>query len=991
MVVYFTRIGRKLFSTATAKKPVPPRAGDRMHNFSVKEVHEIKELDLTLIKMEHEPTGAAHWHVARDDPNCVFCVAFRTPPPDSTGLPHILEHTTLCGSERYPVRDPFFKMLNRSMASYMNAWTASEHTAYPFCTANPKDYANLRSVYCDAVFRPKLRKLDFMQEGWRLENEDVRQLDSPLTLKGVVYNEMKGAFSDVESLFAQRLQQNRFPETIYGHVSGGDPKDIPNLTHEQLVEFHRKHYHPSNALFYTYGSMEITETLAYLNSELSRFSRQTPNNIQVAASSNGPRIVQITSPVDPSTLKMGNLHFNFLDGDMERQCKTALSFIMNDVSRDAQETFHLRILSHLLLEGSSAPLYKALIDSNIGQDYAPGTGYDASTKLATFSVGLQGIQEGDVETVKEIVYRVLEECKRTGFPASRIESVLHLLELGTKYQSAQYGLSLSHRLISSWVYGSKPEQDLAVNERIAAFKEAYAKGGLFEGLIENYFLRNSSPLQIIMKPSPDYSKELEEAEKRVLEEKASKLTEKDKKIIFEENLKLAAEQDAKENVEVLPCLKFDDVALTGKTVEFKEFCHHSAPRVYWRSTPSSNGISFVKALIPFTPESSDDLKLLPLACQVLTELGIKGLSLEQFDEETKRYTGGLVSSLFLGRQPFVSQQQPELALRIGTHALDHNVPRALDLLHQAISKADFSNLARLKTVVAGNASSLMNSIAASGHAFAQTKAASALSPRGRIDEELSGLTQALFMNELASKEDLGELSSRLLALSASILDQAATNCRIAVVASDDAAFSHVQGFHESLLRNKSNSPHQKPLELSSKPPPTFVEMPFATNYAAQVFQFNPYNLKDAANLAVLSKILRSGLLHKEIREKGGAYGGGASFSPLNGTFSFFSYRDPNPSNSLSVFERAPRWFLEHKLTEQEVLEAKLSVFSALDAPVDISSEGLHNFYYGISDVDRQLYREQLLAVHAQSLKETVERLFESRARSQTCVIGHKKP
>ena len=294
------RLGRRVFSTAKAVGSLP-RPGDSLHNFHVKDVHEIAELDLTLVKMEHGPTGAAHWHVARDDPNNVFCVAFRTPPPDSTGLPHILEHTTLCGSERYPVRDPFFKMLNRSMASYMNAWTASEHTAYPFCTANPRDYANLRSVYCDAVFRPKLSKLDFMQEGWRLENADLQAPDSPLVFKGVVFNEMKGAFSDVESLFAQRLQQHRFPDTLYGHVSGGDPKDIPQLTHEQLVAFHRRHYHPSNALFYTYGNMDLVESLGYLDAELSKFTRQDPLAIHLnVPSTTGPRVIETTCPIDPS-------------------------------------------------------------------------------------------------------------------------------------------------------------------------------------------------------------------------------------------------------------------------------------------------------------------------------------------------------------------------------------------------------------------------------------------------------------------------------------------------------------------------------------------------------------------------------------------------------------------------------------------------------------------------------------------------------------------
>lgn len=288
-------LGRRLFSSLKNLK-----AGNTLHSFTVDGIKRIPELDLHLVKLTHGPTGAKLWHVDRDDPNSVFCVAFRTPPLDSTGVPHILEHTTLCGSAKYPVRDPFFKMLNRSLASYMNAWTASDHTAYPFCTANASDYANLRDVYCDAVFHPKLSRLDFLQEGWRLEPENPLDPASPLKFKGVVFNEMKGAFSDVESLFAQRLQQNTFPNSIYTNISGGDPLAIPDLTFEQLVQFHRDHYHPSNALFYTYGNYPLTDTLLYLEGKLKPFEKSSSVAIQVSKSAGPFRSVQVEAPTDSS-------------------------------------------------------------------------------------------------------------------------------------------------------------------------------------------------------------------------------------------------------------------------------------------------------------------------------------------------------------------------------------------------------------------------------------------------------------------------------------------------------------------------------------------------------------------------------------------------------------------------------------------------------------------------------------------------------------------
>lgn len=310
---FLRQLGRRLFTTTTinndaltrgASKPPNslPKLGNRLYNFLVFGREQIEELDLTLIKLVHEPTGATHYHLYRDDPNNVFCVAFRTPPSDSTGIPHILEHTVLCSSTKYPVRDPFFKMLNRSLASYMNAWTASEHTAYPFCTSNQEDYANLRDVYCDAVFSPLLSKTDFFQEGWRLEHRDPHNPNSPLHFKGVVYNEMKGALSDGEGLFATRLQQHLFPSTVYGHVSGGDPPNIVDLSHEQMVAFYRKHYHPSNALFYTYGNFPLDQTLQFINSKINSYKKTEEISINMPAGwQDGlkPRI-ELSCPLDPS-------------------------------------------------------------------------------------------------------------------------------------------------------------------------------------------------------------------------------------------------------------------------------------------------------------------------------------------------------------------------------------------------------------------------------------------------------------------------------------------------------------------------------------------------------------------------------------------------------------------------------------------------------------------------------------------------------------------
>ncbi len=946
------------------------------------DVSPVPDLDVTLFKLKHERTGADLWHLSRDDPNNVFCVAFKTPTSDSTGVPHILEHTTLCGSSKYPVRDPFFKMLNRSLASYMNAWTASDHTAYPFCTANPQDYVNLRDVYFDAVFSPRLSRYDFLQEGWRLEKDG-----EGFKFKGVVYNEMKGAFSDIESLFSQRLQQSMFPGTLYSHVSGGDPLSIPQLTHQQLVEFHRKHYHPSNALFYTYGDMPLLDTLAFLDEKLAKFTEQSKITIDCKTSPMNPKTT-ISCPIDPSKRFMLLSILIFIVCSPEKQYKMTLAFMMNDVSADPQETFHLKILSHLLLEGSSAPMYKVLIDSNIGQDYASSTGYDSSTKIATFSVGLQGIREEDVELVKRRILETLQECQRNGFNKEKIDGVVNLLEIGTKVQSAQVGLALSHRVISSWVFNVDPLQELDINSRIESFKEAYAKGGLFERLIGKYFLNNPNRQLFVMKPDASYEERLAKNEETLLTNMTNDLTPDQISDIEKESEHLKQLQETTEDLSVLPCLRFEDIKRESKKVDVEVFKHNNSPKYFWRTTNLTNGITYMKSLFPLTNIDESKLKLLPLVCQLMTELGVAGKPIDKFDEDTKLFTGGLQSSLFLGRHPWGPIERPELAFSFGTFSLNKNIIKSMDLLKEAIFKTDFSNMTKLRSVISSAASSMMNSIASSGHGFAISKAASNLSLRGALDEQLHGLAQVAFLNNLTKQEDTESIMENVKTIAQSLFSN---ECRASIITSEkfEEIFEKVQAFHRDLFTPSKEEHNMVPGLSESKD--EFIEMPFASNYAAQVFQFDPYNLKQSANLSVLARLLRSKLLHKEIREMGGAYGGGASYSSLNGLFSFYSYRDPNPTNSLTVFDKAPQWFLgNYKITDQDLLEAKLSVFSSLDAPIDISSEGQHEFLYGITDVDRQLYRDQLILVDDTSLKEAAETLSKDNAGVR-CVIGHINP
>jgi Zn-dependent M16 (insulinase) family peptidase len=405
--------------------------GDTLHGYTINSVTDVPEFDLVAVQLTHNRTGAKHLHLARDDDNNSFGVAFRTVPRDSSGVAHILEHTVLCGSRKYPVRDPFFKMMNRSMATFMNAFTANDWTFYPFSTRNKKDYYNLMSVYMDSVFNPILRQLDFRQEGWRLEHENPWDQHSSIIFKGVVFNEMKGYFASPENVYSQVAQNLLYPTTTYSKVSGGHPISILELTCDQLKAFHAEHYHPSNARFFTYGNFSLCGHLKHLNQDYLQYYVKSAVNTEIPYEPRWlePREYCTVGPKENNTAQTAGRYF------------VGISFLLFPVN-DAYHSLLLSVLSKLLLDGPSSPLYQTLIESNIGSEYTPNTGYDASTNESSFSVGLQGVKREGIELVKDAVWDALSKVSRKGFEEERVESVLHQIELQLKHQTSHYGRSL---------------------------------------------------------------------------------------------------------------------------------------------------------------------------------------------------------------------------------------------------------------------------------------------------------------------------------------------------------------------------------------------------------------------------------------------------------------------------------------------------------------------------------------------------------------------
>ncbi|SAL97302.1 hypothetical protein [Absidia glauca] len=911
--------------------------GDHLHGYKVQKVQNVKELELTATLLEHEETGTQHLHIDRNDTNNVFAVGFHTPVSNSTGVAHVLEHTTLCGSHRYPVRDPFFKMLNRSLATYMNALTGGDYTVYPFATTNAVDYKNLQGVYMDAAFHPLLTELDYKQEGWRLEHDDLTDPSSPMHFKGVVYNEMKGRVSDPGYLFYKQSQQAMYPGTNYENASGGDPAFITDLTYDDLLTFHKTYYHPSNARFYTYGkyyqstdktgahaafyslgNFSLEDHLATIHAKLSGFGKlDIPLVNKIPELWTEPKKVITTCALDPY--------------------------------------------------GHNSPMYKALIDSHIGTTFSPNTGYNGSTRIGSFTVGLQGIKTENVDQVEQMIKQVLEQVKVDGFDQSRIEAALHQMELGQKHKTARFGLSIMHSITSGWFNGADPIDLLRINKHIDRLRIELEEGPFFESLIDKYLLGNPHALTFVMQPDAAFQTLTAQEETQRLERKVANVDTENQQRIMDQAQQLASKQNTVDDLSCLPTLRMDDIPTkqTKVVVEHTGLCNTP---IQWRTT-STNGITYFRAICTLPAINHELKQYLPLFCDALHSLGTKSREMADLDDEIRLYTGGLGFSTNTSTHHSDIDAMEE-GIVITGNCLDRNIEKMYDLTRRLIQETNFHNLPKLKTLINGNTSYLNNSIVNSGHMYAKSFASSTLTPALASDELLSGLSHIKFMNQLSEIADLTEVATKLEQLAAMAIHQ--SSLRVAVTCGEEAVndnIKHLSNFIGALPTDaKIKAPSAEILPFEPQFKKSFYPISSQVDFTAKSLRGVPYTHPDSAKLQVLSSLVTSHYLHREIREKNGAYGGGAVYGALSGLLTFYSYRDPNGRASFATYNSILDWLHTMQFSDQDLIEAKLSIFQQVDAPMNVYLEGMPHFMYGLADPMRQTRREQLLSVTADDVK-----------------------
>ncbi|XP_075068173.1 presequence protease, mitochondrial [Mixophyes fleayi] len=974
-------------TSSASERALQYKPGETIHGFTVKEITPVPEFFLTAVKLRHEATGAKYLHVAREDSNNLFSVQFRTTPLDSTGVPHILEHTVLCGSHKYPCRDPFFKMLNRSLSTFMNAFTASDYTMYPFSTQNAKDFQNLLSVYLDAVFFPCLRELDFWQEGWRLEHENPTDSTSPLIFKGIVFNEMKGAFTDTERVFAEQLQNKLLPDHTYSVVSGGEPLNIPDLTWQQLKHFHATHYHPSNARFFTYGNLPLELHLKQIHEDaLSKFECTDPQTAVPAQQRwDTPREYHITCGVDTFA------------SDPAKQTMVSLSFLLSEIT-DSFESFTLSLLSSLLVDGPNSPFYKALIESKLGTDFSPDVGFNNNTRDTYFSIGLQGIAKDDVHTVKEIITKTIDEVIQKGFEPERIEALLHKLEIQMKHQSSAFGLSLASYIASCWNHDGDPADMLKIGDKISKFRQCLKDNPIFlQQKVKQYFQDNLHRMTLSMSPDEEHYERQARLENEKLRQKVKALSEEERKQIYDKGLELLKLQSKPQDASCLPALKVSDIEPSIPYTDL-ELAYAGKVPVQYCAQPT-NGMVYFRAVSSLNTLPEELKPYVPLFCNVVTKMGCGVYNYREQAQQMELTTGGMSVSPHIVPDDS-NMDSYEQAVLFSSLCLDRNMPDMMHLWSEIFNSTHFDDEERLQVLVRMIAQDLSNGIPSSGHLYASIRASRTLTPAGEVQELFSGMDQVRMMKRIAEMPDLSPILRKLSRIRKYLLLSDSLRCSVNTTPQQmSAASKEVEHFVAGIQRSKKERKAIRPhiVEKSLNPTtdgsevsqrgcrklvhdPTFkpcqmkthFSLPFPVNYIGECIRTVPYMHADYARLRILARIMTAKFLHGEIREKGGAYGGGAKLS-FDGVFTFYSYRDPNSLSTLATFGKAIDWAKSGKFTLEDIDEAKLSVFSAVDSPVAPSDKGMSLFLHGVSDEMRQKHREQLFAVSHSDLTNVVGR------------------
>lgn len=948
--------------------------GDILHGFKVLRVETLPGVRITAYEIKHEKTGAKVLHLHSDDRENLYAIGFRTPPADSTGLPHILEHSVLAGSGKYPLKDVFKELMRSTLQTFINAFTYPDKTIYPVASQIKGDFFNLARVYTDLVLHPRLLKETFFQEGHHLEFTVPDNLSSDLTISGIVYNEMKGAYSSPDSLMYKAIQENLYPGSIYAFDAGGDPDVIPTLTYEQFHKFHQTYYSPSNARFFIYGDIPTTEHLAFLAEMLAGFERVKVNSsIKSQKRLTKPRIVHNTYPVDKNESLTGKTSVN-------------LAWMMSE-NTDYENSLILEIISGLLVGSPASPLRKALIDSGLGEDLTPVSGIEGDLKQLMFAVGLRNTDSAAAPNIEKMILATIQNIVSTGYDSELIEGILHQIEFHGKEivrGSYPYGITLMGNVFQTWLYDGDPLIGLDFPLIIEKIRKLWAADPqLFQKMTKQWLLDNRHRIMAIMEPDPDFGEKKEkEYQKKMAKLKASFNDAELKNINTraKELKQFQSEPDSPEAMATIPKLKIEDIPRAVEIIPTENISIGGIPAL--EHDIFTNGIVYIDLVFDISHIPEELQQYLPLLGKITSGMGAAGISYDEMAKRIALKMGGFGYDSSAGFSADAGSCWQKMI--ISGAALYRNLPEALDIISDILSAGDLNNETRMYDLIAERKNNLQSAIVPSGHIFARMTAGAALTLPAYRDEQWNGRTQLRFVQHTARNfpSVKQELAGKLEQLKAMIFTR--DNLIINVTAETDG----LKLVGDNIARLLDKLPATVNKQKQAPPPLPSVQagiaVPTQVSYVACVLKAPAYIDPASALLMVAAKELSNNYLYKHIRVQGGAYGGMSSYDPSLGLFSFLSYRDPHLVETLKVFRDAEEFLSQTEMSADDMRKAIISTIGMLDRPLDPGSRGhaaLMRSIAGITDGMRQKFREEILSAKPQQLKKTISKYFSDAARS----------
>ena len=974
--------------------------------FELIEHRHIEALSIDVIISQHVKTGAMHYHLAHPSDENAFLVGFRTQPMDSKGEAHVLEHVALCGSEKFPVRDPFFSMIKRSLNTFMNAMTAADWTAYPYATQNKNDYFNLLEVYLDAAFFPNIHPLDFAQEGIRVELDE----DDKPQFKGIVFNEMKGAMSgEIDQLY-HTVAHHLFPTTTYHYNSGGDPADIPDLTHNELVAFHQSHYHPANSVIMSFGNIPVSETQARIHDDaLTQFAAGKKHVSRPEVRLSAP-----ISAVDTYTA----------DEAGPNQTHHVLAWLLPSITNPKQR-LALRLLEGVLIEHAGSPL-RAYLDSHpLGTSPSPLLGLDDSHYEMVFYTGLRGSEPEHAEAVEQGIMDLLADVASKPIDSDTIETILHQIEIDQRHiggDSMPYGLNLMLEGFSTAIHDGNPIDVWEVDEHLAWLREQVKDEQWLPNLIKTHLLDNNHRVRVTLVPDSEKSARLAAAEQVRLDTIAMDLTEDDKAILEKQALDLAARQAAPDDLSLLPKVGLEDVPtdISFKQGTQKQVMLSGQDSTLFEYEAGTNGLYYYQVIVPLTDaignQDTSNLPvnevinhpLLPIYLSLLSELGTDELDAYEMQAKQAAHSSG-VTARISQRTAIDDSHAISSYFVVATRALNRKT-EAIDLLKEVMQHSVFEEHDRIKEILQQRQASWQSRLASAGHAYALQTASRAMSRQAQLEYVRSGLPALNALKDFlahASDDDnkwdelatsLMALHQRLLSLPkhAVIICEAEQTERLSDLIVD--SWQDVKASTVNAKQIEENIPSEfTQLELDpaldgepdavkaleSDPIAEDLAWLVATNvyHNASAYSVPAADHPDTAALMVLAPYLRNGYLHSAIRERGGAYGGGAGYDANACAFKFFSYRDPHCAETFAHFEASIEWLLSEPQSAEQLEEAILGIISGMDKPGSPAGEAIKACFANLHNRGEDWQRKMRAAILAVTI-EDIQRLAKQYLQGQ---------